>query len=103
MADQAKTTKTAGFEILLQNTTNVEDTTTRTVTFDLPYDSTIGAANVTTIASTYFAVAGMSNVFQPTGWRDYEGSQDVYKMISVTPVLTEKTVTTGAAIFPPSA
>lgn len=103
MADQAKTTKTAGFEILLQNTTNVEDTSTRTVSFDLPYDSTIGSANLATIASTYLAVAGMSNVFQPAGWRDYEGAQDIYKMISVTPVLTEKTVTTGAAIFPPSA
>ena len=103
MADKAKTTKTAGFEILLQNTNNVEDTTTRTVSFDLPYDSTIGADNLATIASTYFAVAGMSNVFQPAGWRDYEGAQDVFKMVSVTPILTEKTVTTGEAIFPPSA
>lgn len=87
------TTTTAGFELTLVNTQDDTDITKRTVSFELPNNTTIASSDqLITIASTYFAVAGMSNVFQPTGWRDYEGAVDVYSLQAVTPVFTEKTV-----------
>lgn len=102
MAYTIKSSKTASFEITLQNKNDDTDVTKRTISFDLPSDSTIGAQQVSTIASTYFAVAGMSNVFQPTSWRDYKGLDDVYIFKGVTPSITEKTVTEGEYIEPPS-
>lgn len=98
MASVVKTTRVASFEIDLQNVDNVNDTTKRTISIDVP--ASVTSSQVATVASAYFAVAGMSNVFQPTGWRDYQGSFDVYKMVGVTPSLTEKTVTTGDMIIP---
>lgn len=93
------TTTTAGFELTLVNTQNDTDVTKRTVSFDLPSNTTITSSDqLITIASTYFAVAGMSNVFQPTGWRDYEGAVDVYSLQAITPVFTEKTVSTSDEI-----
>jgi len=87
------TTNTASFELTLVNTQDDTDVTKRTISFDLPYNTTIASSDqLITIASTYFAVAGMSNVFQPTGWRDYEGAVDIYTLQAVTPVFTEKTV-----------
>lgn len=99
MAIKTTTSKTAGFEITLVNADNT-DTTKRTVSFDLPSNSTITAENLATIASTYFAVGGMSDVFQPTNWRDYEGAYEVYTMQSVQPILTTKTVAEADEITP---
>ena len=93
------TTTTASFELTLVNTQDNTDTTKRTVSFELPSNTTIASSDqLITIASTYFAVAGMSNVFQPSGWRDYEGAVDVYSLQAVTPVLTEKTVSESEPI-----
>ncbi len=97
----AKTTSTtvAGFKLTLVNTENPSEVYDRTVNFDLPVGTTIRSADqLATIASTYFAAAGMSNVFQPTGWRDYEGALDVCSLQAVTPILTEKTVSTSDEI-----
>lgn len=103
MAVKIENTKTASFEITLQNNNDEYDVTKRTVSFDLPPTSTITSDNMATIASTYFAVAGMSNVFQPTSWRDNKGLDDVYILKGVTPILTEKTVTEGELVEPTQA
>lgn len=100
MASVVKTTRVAGFELTLQNKDNADDMPKRTISIDVP--STVDISQVATVASTYFAVAGMSNVFQPTGWRDEKGEFETYILKGVTPILTEKTVTTGDIIVPPS-
>lgn len=98
MATKVVTTNTASFELTLVNSQDDTDVTKRTVSFELPNNTTITASDLSTIASTYFAVAGMSNVFQPTGWRDYEGAVDVYTLQAVTPIFTEKTVSEAEQI-----
>lgn len=100
MAFKTDSTKVAGFELTLVNNADPNDIVKRTINFDLPTNSAVQPEDVATIASAYFAVAGMSNVFQPTGWRDYQGNFDVYIMQSVKPVLTEKTVVRGDEIIP---
>lgn len=98
MAKTVSTT-TAGFKLTLVNTENPSEVFDRTVSFDLPLGTSIHSADqLSTIASTYFAAAGMSNVFQPTGWRDYEGGLDVCSLQAVTPILTEKAVSTANEI-----
>ena len=98
MAFETKTSRVAGFKIDLVSSQNPNSTTSRTVSFDVA--STVTGAQVQTVASAFFAQAGMSNVFQPNGWRDYEGDDEVYIMTGVTPILTEKTTMTGEVIVP---
>lgn len=102
MATEVTNTKVAAFDVTIQNRNNDADVTSRTVSFDLPYNSEVGISDLATIASTYFTVAGMSNVFQPTSWRDYKGLDDVYIMKGVTPILTEKTESKGDYIEVPA-
>lgn len=98
MAKSVSTTA-ASFKLTLVNTADANDVVDRSVSFDLPIGTSIRSADqLSTIASTYFAAAGMSNVFQPTAWRDYEGENDVYSLQAVTPVLTEKVVSTADEI-----
>lgn len=102
MAFKTDETKVAGFELTLVNNSDPTDVQKRTINFDLPYNTTTQPSDIATIASTYFAVAGMSNVFQPNGWRDFQGNFDVYIMQSVKPIWTEKTVVKGDEILPPA-
>lgn len=98
MAYEVKSSRVASFKIDLVNSENPSDTTSKTINFDVP--DSVDITQAETVASTYFAVAGMSNVFQPAGWRDYEGNFEVYLMTGVTPSVTEKTVTTGDTYTP---
>ena len=87
---ETKTTRTASFGLNLQNNNQPNDTTTRTISFDVA--ETVHAGMVESAASL-FSAASLSSVFQPTSWRDSEGTEDVYILTSIEPELTEKTVT----------
>mgnify|MGYP003447650716 CR=1 FL=1 len=97
MAKSVSTTA-AGFKLTLVNTENPSEVYDRTVSFDLPIGTTIRSADQLTTAASLFAAAGMSNVFQPTGWRDYMGELDVCTIQAITPILTEKVVSTADEI-----
>lgn len=100
MATKTETTKTATFELTLQNSNDDTDTVKRSISFDLPPSSTIQPEDIADIATDYFFGAGMSNVFQPSNWRDYEGLDDVYILKGITPVLTQKTVSEADYVTP---
>jgi len=98
MAYETKQVKTANFKIDLKDSEDEQITTSRTISFDI--DDEVTAAQVATVASTFFAVGGMSNVFQPANWRDYQGVDTVYIMTAVTPSTTTRITTTGEPIKP---
>lgn len=94
---ETKTTYVASFNLNLQNNNQPDDTTTRTVSFDV--NEEVHAGMVASAASL-FAAASLSSVFQPSNWRDSGGVEDVYILTGITPELTEKTVTKLDTIIP---
>lgn len=97
MAAQATTTYVASFELTLENTENANDTTKRTISFDVP--SNTDESKIIPTANL-FAASSVNTVFQPTNWRDYGGNWDVYKITNIQPGLTEKTVVKYDEIIP---